>query len=98
MSILFGITGYIGLITSLALPKKNFLNFLLLLLGLIGFSIFLSYEGGMKGWKWLLTIEEPEEWFILALPIIASLLGLIVNVIKTIKNTSNTSLAQEPEL
>lgn len=96
-SILLGMAGYVGLITSLALPKKTLLNFLLLLLGLIGFSIFLSYEGGMRGWKWLLTIEEPEEWFFPAWPIIASLLGLFVNMFKLKKN-SNTRQAQKPKL
>ncbi|MEN9972008.1 MAG: hypothetical protein RIS20_355 [Bacteroidota bacterium] len=84
-SILLGIAGYVGLITSLLLPKKTLINFLLLLLGLIGFSIFLSYEGGLRGWIWLLTIEEPEEWFLLAWPIISSLLGLIVNTINLFK-------------
>jgi hypothetical protein len=85
-SILLGIVGYIGLITSLTLPKKTLINFLLLFMGLIGFSIFISIEGGIRGWKWLLTIEEPEEWFLLAWPIITSLLGLIVNSIKIIKS------------
>lgn len=88
-SIIVGIAGYIGLVTSLVIPKKTMLNFLLLLLGLIGFSIFLSMEGGMHGWLWFLTIEEPDEWLLPAWPIITALIGLIVNLIRFIQNPKN---------
>lgn len=89
ISIIFGIVGYVGLITSMIFPRKALLNFILLLLGLIGFSIFLSYEAGLKGWKWLVTIEEPEEWFLPGLPFVATVIGLIVNLKESIKNKSN---------
>lgn len=94
-SIISGMAGYAGIITSLVIPKKAILNCLLLSFGLIGFSIFLSYEGGMRGWKWFLTIEEPEEWFLPAWPIIAALIGLIINLYRSIKNNSNTRLEKK---
>ncbi len=85
-SIIFGILGYTGLLTSLLIPEKAKLNFCFLLLGLIGFSVFLSYESGISGWKWLLTMEEPDEWAILGLPNIAALVGLTVNAIRMVKS------------
>ncbi len=86
LSILLGTSGYIGLLTSLIYPKKTLLNFIFLLLGLIGFSIFLSHDGGMRGWIWLVSIEEPDEWIIIAWPIIVSIIGLIINLVRTIKH------------
>ncbi len=78
-SLSLGIIGFIGLNTSFVVPKKAKLNFILLLLGIIGFSMFLSFEGGIAGWKWFVTIEEPDEWFLLGWPVIIAIVGLIVN-------------------
>lgn len=80
ISFILGMAGYIGLFTALIAPRKYKLNSALLLFGLVGFSIFMSLEGGITAWKWFLFIEEPDEWFILGLPIISALVGLIVNV------------------
>ena len=46
-------------------------------------------EGGMHGWLWFLTIEEPDEWLLPAWPIITALIGLIVNLIRFIQNPKN---------
>lgn len=79
-SMISGIAGYIGLLTSLIIPKKAKLNFVLLLIGLLGFSLFTSFTGGISAWKWLLLFEEPDEWFILGLPFIASIVGVVFSI------------------
>jgi len=91
VSLLFCIVGYAGLCTALLLPKRPKLNVSLLLLGLIGFSIFMSLQGGSSAWKWLLLFEEPDEWFLLGFPFISLLLGLSVNVKRSIKEPKKTN-------
>lgn len=82
-SLLLGILGYIGLLWNLIYDKKKVaetLNFILLVLGILGFILFVSIEGGFKGWRWIFTIEEPEEWFIIVGPIIITIYLMIEKV------------------
>ncbi|MES2587807.1 MAG: hypothetical protein V4622_02435 [Bacteroidota bacterium] len=88
-SMILGIVGYVGLLTSLIFNNKTILNLILLLLGLIGFVIFTSFEGGLYAWKWIITMEEPEEWFIPVWPNVVSLIGIVVNSFKIIKKAKN---------
>lgn len=48
ISFILGMGGYVGLFTALIAPKKYKLNSALLLFGLVGFSIFMSLEGGKR--------------------------------------------------
>lgn len=73
LSLLFGVCGYIGLCMNLKQDKEKkneIINFLLLFLGVSGFVLFNSITGGFKAWKWILTIEEPDEWLIFVGPIL----------------------------
>jgi len=79
-SMISGIAGYIGLLTALIIPQKAKLNLVLLLIGLLGFSLFTSFTGGTRAWKWLLFFEEPDEWFIMGLPFIASIVGVVFSI------------------
>lgn len=79
----FGILGYIGLIMLLFLmknKKKEALNMILLTCGICSFILFNSIEGGTRAWKWILTMEEPDEWFILVWPTLVSFGYLIIKV------------------
>lgn len=76
---LLGIMGYVGLITSLVAQKSPKLNLTFLLIGLTGFILFTSFEGGIRAWKWLLLFEEPDEWYIMGLPLLAFVIAISVN-------------------
>jgi hypothetical protein len=78
---LCGICGYIGLIMILkGLHKtRHILKSIFLILGLIGFIIFVNYSGRNNFWKWILSVEEPDEWFIIMLPLIVS--GIFLTLI-----------------
>jgi hypothetical protein len=80
-SMLFGIFGYVGLLMNLKQNKEiknELLNFVFLSLGIIGFVMFNSFEGGTKAWKWIFTIEEPDEWLIFVGPILITTLITIM--------------------
>ena len=78
---LCGICGYIGLIMILkGLHRtKQLQKSIFLILGLIGFIIFANYSGMNNVWNWILYFEEPEEWFIIMLPLIVS--GIFLTLI-----------------
>lgn len=76
ISMIFGTCGYVGLLMNLKTNKKKkyeIANFILLLLGIIGFVLFNTFEGGWKAWKWILTMEEPGEWLIFVGPVLLTI-------------------------
>ncbi|MDG1332715.1 MAG: hypothetical protein P8P74_10315 [Crocinitomicaceae bacterium] len=74
---LMGILGYIGLILLLLEDriKKWFIIFCLTL-GIASFIIFISISG-KEAWKWVLTMEEIDEWFIFVWPSIVSIISIV---------------------
>ncbi len=81
ISMLFGICGYIGLLLNLKQiksKKSEVINFVFLILGVIGFIIFNSSIGGMNSWKWILTFEEPDEWLIFVTPILITIILIVI--------------------
>ncbi|AWH74780.1 hypothetical protein DCS32_11610 [Dokdonia sp. Dokd-P16] len=82
ISITFGILGYVGLLMNLKQSKnKNveFINLTFLSIGIIGFVLFNSIQGGTKAWKWVIMIEEPDEWLMFVGPI---LITMYLSIIK----------------
>lgn len=82
LAMVFGIIGYIGLIMNLKTDKKlkgECINFVFLLVGIIGFILFHSIEGGINAWKWIIFMEEPDEWIIFVGPM---LMTIIITVMK----------------
>ena len=82
ISITFGILGYVGLLMNLKQSKnKNveFINLTFLSLGIIGFVLFNSIQGGTKAWKWVIMTEEPDEWLMFVGPI---LITMYLSIIK----------------
>lgn len=82
ISMVFGVLGYVGLVMNLIQDKKlkaEVVNFIFLLLGIIGFMLFISLAGGLRVWKWVLFIEEPDEWAVIVGPI---LITIFLTVIK----------------
>lgn len=78
---IFGLLGYIGLVMNLKQDKKiksELLNFIFLTLGIIGFIMFNSIEGGIEAWKWIILIEEPDEWLIFVGPILITIILTIM--------------------
>lgn len=72
LSMVFGVLGYVGLAMNLKQNKElkgELINFILLLIGVSGVILFTSIEGGLKAWKWILTIEEPDEWLMSVGPV-----------------------------
>ena len=68
-----GILGYVGLLMSLKQNKQKkgeLVNFIFLLLGITGFVVFTTFVGGIKAWKWIITVEEPDEWLMFTGPIL----------------------------
>lgn len=85
LSMLLGILGYAGLIMLLFLnqsKKQLKTNIFLLICGITGFIIFTSFNGGIEAWKWILTFEEIDEWFIYVWPNIVAIIFIIVQLIK----------------
>lgn len=82
LAMVFGIIGYIGLIMNLKTEKKlksECINFVFLLVGIIGFILFHSIKGGITAWKWIIFMEEPNEWIIFVGPM---LMTIIITVMK----------------
>lgn len=76
ISMVYGVLGYVGLVMNLKQHKKfkaEFVNFLFLVLGLIGFIAFYSFVWGFRAWKWILLIEEPDEWLLTVGPILITI-------------------------
>ncbi len=81
ISLLFGILGYIGLLMNLKQNKElkvELINFILLVLGIVGFVLFNSCQGGLRAWKWILMIEEPDEWILFFGPILITLFLIVI--------------------
>lgn len=75
-SIVLGIFGYIGLWMNLKQRKDlkaEVLNFIFLLLGILGLVLFILFEGGMHAWEWIIMIKDPVEWLIFVGPILITL-------------------------
>ena len=80
ISLIFGILGYAGLVMNLKQNKKlktEVINFIFLLLGIVGFVLFNSFEGGLKAWKWILMIEEPDEWLMFVGPTLITIILIL---------------------
>ena len=58
---------------------RHILKSIFVILGLIGFIIFVNYSGTNNFWKWILYVEEPDEWFIIILSLIVS--GIFLTLI-----------------
>lgn len=74
---IFGVFGYIGLILLLLehrIRKRLIVTFLLM--GILSFIIFI-YQSGTRAWNWLITMEEPDEWFIFVWPSIVAFISII---------------------
>lgn len=79
---LSGIMGYLGLLFLFAENRiKNAVIIMCLSLGVISLIIFTSIQG-IHAWKWILTMEEPDEWFILVWPSIVSVVQIIRIIIR----------------
>lgn len=81
-----GISGYLGLLSLLrGLKKKYFkLNLILLILGLLGFNMFLFFDQEMESvWKRIVSGKANiEQWLLFILPNIVSLTFIILISIK----------------
>ena len=74
-SCLSGICGFIGLIRLIRRKAKqsHSLTITLLSLGITGAVVFLIVTGGREALEWVLSFEEPDEWFVFVWPNIVSL-------------------------
>ena len=74
LSFFLGIAGYIGLIMVIIgrLNQKPKMVLILLLCGIMSFVLFTSFEGGKTAWVWILTFQEPGEWFLIVWPTLVS--------------------------
>lgn len=76
LSMILGILGFVGLFMNLKQNRRlkpELLNFILLTFGIIGFVLFISLEGGIKAWKWIIMIEEPGEWLLFVVPLLITI-------------------------
>jgi hypothetical protein len=81
ISMIFGVFGYIGLIMNLFWNKPikiEIVNFILLLFGFVGFFIFIIFERSGRVLKWVITMEEPDEFLILVSPTLISIILLLI--------------------
>jgi|LakMenE18May11ns_1017448.scaffolds.fasta_scaffold9828189_1 hypothetical protein len=87
VSMLLGICGYIGLTLSLLSKFENnsLLKLTFLILGLIGSITFTSITGGKRAWKWVMNIEEFDEWIIWIWPLIVSIVLIGLNGLKLLR-------------
>ena len=95
IAMIFGVFGYIGLLMNLKQNKNlklEVINFVMLLLGIIGFVIFNSYVGGKDAWQWIITMEEPDEWFIFVAPIIITLFLTVEKGIRILSRFKHTKI------
>ncbi|UKN02722.1 hypothetical protein K6119_04235 [Paracrocinitomix mangrovi] len=74
LSFLLEIAGYIGLIMVLKgkVNEKPKRVLFLLLCGILSFLLFTSIVGGKTTWTWVLTLQEPFEWFLILWPTLVS--------------------------
>ena len=56
-----------------------------LISGIIGWVLFNSFVGGIEAWKWIIMIDEPDEWLIFVGPI---LLTMYLTIIKAKRLTT----------
>jgi hypothetical protein len=87
-----GVSGYLGLLSLLrGLKKQHFkLNLILLILGLLGFNMFLFFDQEMESvWKRIVSGKgNIEQWLLFILPNIVSLTFIIL-ISKKIYNERN---------
>jgi len=74
-SCLLGICGFIGLIRLIRRKAKqsHSLTITLLSLGITGAVLFLIVTGGREALEWVISFEEPDEWFVFVWPNIVAL-------------------------
>ena len=87
---ILGVFGYVGLIFLLLEHKvKSWVILCFLASGLCSFVIFNSIAGE-RAWRWILTMEEPNEWFIFVWPAIVAFVSIVRIMIERIimKNDS----------
>lgn len=83
ISIIFGIFGYVGLLMNLKQEKSKggeLVNLIFLLLGILGFILFTSFQGGIIAWKWIITIDELDEWLVFVGPVLITIYLTIIKV------------------
>ena len=83
ISIVFGILGYVGLLMNLKQEKSKggeLVNLIFLLLGILGFILFTSFQGGIIAWKWIITIDELDEWLVFVGPVLITIYLTIIKV------------------
>ncbi|MCX2745632.1 hypothetical protein OO013_17250 [Mangrovivirga sp. M17] len=100
ISLIFGILGYVGLLMNLKQNKElkaESINFIFLLLGIVGFILFNSFEGGLKAWKWILMIEDPDEWLMFVGPTLITIL-LIVTKGKRLTTLYNRNTGENDKI
>lgn len=88
ISIIFGIFGYVGLLMNLKQDKSKrgeLINLIFLLLGIIGFILFTSFEGGIIAWKWIITVDELDEWLVFVGPVLITIYLTVIKVIQFTK-------------
>lgn len=82
---ILGLGGYIGMfLLFLEHRVNNWSIVVLLLAGIVSFILFVN-QGRDGAWKWVLTIEEPDEWFIFVWPSVIALLNITRLLIKKLK-------------
>ena len=88
---ILGISGYAGLAFSLIPRFENKWHFKITLLsfGILGFIIFNTVTVGKDAWKWILKIEEIDDWIIWVWPTIVSLTLILINGQKLFKYRLN---------
>ena len=81
---LFGICGYLGLLSLLRGLQEKFYktNLILLGTGFLGFFLFTTFIGQKRAWEWIFNIEEIDEWLVFMLPNIVSLTFIALILIK----------------
>ena len=84
LSLILGISGYVGLVRLLINPayKSDLITILLLLSGFLGTIIFLIIEGSEIFLRWFFSFEEPFEWFLFVWPNIVALFFAIILIFK----------------
>lgn len=93
VSILLGVFGYFGLIILLfpSSKKSLIINLFLLISGVFGFILFNNITGGSSSWEWILTFQEPTEWFIYVWLNIVAILYIVILLKKINNNQQKTN-------
>jgi len=80
-NLFLNILGFYGLVLLLwkDLYRGHHLKKLLFLsLGLLSLVVHFSFIAPGDAWRWFLLMKEPEEWWIIAIPVITALLMMVL--------------------